>query len=1084
VFIPILALLILATVTVLEAGDATITGTAAVSAPSSTWLAVEAPLTGDDNFNGHTTYELAESATGPFDPQAGYWYQLTGSSEWRANVLLRGKVFPDTTYYVRVTYYDPDGVVGANPQIVGPVTTPVSAPDSVQVGTATAVAADDEIYVSVPISDDANSSSYGSVEVATGPSGPWLRKCGGPSSSNLPIQPKRCRIRSLDSGTDYWVRVTINDSDGVNGSNPQVLGPIRYQGLENLALGKSISADPGWGCCPNPGQLVDGRIQADSWGYGFAWRGGNSGWAGGAPGFKQATIDLGSPTTFDRAVVWYHDPPNVPLIWMFQYSNDGVSWTDAVSVNEPICRTDTLPLPGYWGHPACGHDATFTPVTARYFRFTFDDRTLFNGIHGWASEIEIYSTLPSGGLVVGNTNDSGPGSLRQAMLDANASPGTIVFNIPVSDPGFDGTVFTIQPLSPLPTGRSDIIIDGTTQTMFSGDTNPLGPEVVISGALAGSGSAFAFSGDRNTVKGLVINGFPGTGVSFSYTPYDRTPSDNLVLDNYIGTDSTGTVAVPNGNGVSFHGYGSPFAQAANNLVEGNLISGNSGSAVTLCDTADSRLVDNLIGSDRSGSAPLGNGGRGIQLVCAGDPRNLIEGNVIAWNGDDGVNDTPDYRFSVAYTADGHQGNSIRGNSIFANDGLGINLVAPPSEPPFMVTLNDSCDSDQGGNLLQNFPVLTAAETDGATTTIEGYLDSSPGQSYEIELFANEEADDSGFGEGKTLLAMVSMTTDGSCTGDFSVVVPEALEQGWYITATATDAAGNTSELSAAVEVTGGNEPPVADAGEDQVVAAGDDCLALITLDGSGSSDPDDDPLIYSWDGPFGTAEGVTPELSLPAGEHLVTLTVDDGQESDTDEVLITVEDVTGPVFEELPLPIVAECTGAGGTEVPIELPVALDACEGTVAVTSDEPAVLPQGTAEVTFTASDSIGNESTAVVTVTVEDTTPPVISELTADPAMLWPPNHKMRSVTINVAAADLCDAEAPLCQLVSVTSNEPVDGTGDGDTAPDWEFTGDLQVDLRAERSGSGDGRTYTLEVVCADGSGNEAVDTAVVTVPHTR
>src|SRR5881397_223402 len=76
---------------------------------------------------------------------------------------------------------------------------------------------------------------------------------------------------------------------------------------------------------------------------------------------------------------------------------------------------------------------------------------------------------------VTNTNDSGPGSLRQAILDANASaaiPHTILFNIPTADPGFAGGVFTIQPVSQLPEIKRSTTIDGASQTAFTGDTNP------------------------------------------------------------------------------------------------------------------------------------------------------------------------------------------------------------------------------------------------------------------------------------------------------------------------------------------------------------------------------------------------------------------------------------------------------------------------------------------------------------------------------------------------------------------------------------------------------------------------------------
>jgi len=66
--------------------------------------------------------------------------------------------------------------------------------------------------------------------------------------------------------------------------------------------------------------------------------------------------------------------------------------------------------------------------------------------------------------------------------------------------------------------------------------------------------------------------------------------------------------------------------------------------------------------------------------------------------------------------------------------------------------------------------------------------------------------------------------------------------------------------------------------------------------------------------------------------------------------------------------------------------------------------------------------------------------------------------------------------------VNSNEPVNGLGDGDTAPDWIITGDLTVNLRAERSGIGNGRIYTITVTCKDACGNSSVGSTTVTVPH--
>ena len=373
-----------------RAGDGTVAGSASVSLRSSSWIAVEVPFAGDDNRNGYTLYEIGASASGPFNTGSANWDRLSGPAEWRANVF---NVSPSTTYYVRITFVDPDGVTGTNPQVLGPVMTPASAPDSVTVETASAVIHDAEIYVSVAISDDANKNSGGTVEVATDPGGPWTRKAGSPSEANLPFHPKRARIRSLTPGTSYWVRVTINDPDGVNGSNPQVLGPITYTGLENLALGKSVTASPGWGCCSSPAQLVDGRIQNDAWSFGFAWTGGTSCFSGGCPAGlnKHFTVDLGAPTEFNRAVMWYHDPSSVPVVWKIQYSDDGVNFNDAYSNTDPICRTATDAIPGAWYYPGCGHDAKFSSITARYVRYLFDDSTLFGGIHGWAVEFEVFN---------------------------------------------------------------------------------------------------------------------------------------------------------------------------------------------------------------------------------------------------------------------------------------------------------------------------------------------------------------------------------------------------------------------------------------------------------------------------------------------------------------------------------------------------------------------------------------------------------------------------------------------------------------------------------------------------------------------
>ena len=275
-------------------------------------------------------------------------------------------------------------------------------------------------------------------------------------------------------------------------------------------------------------------------------------------------------------------------------------------------------------------------------------------------------------------------------------------------------------------------------------------------------------------------------------------------------------------------------------------------------------------------------------------------------------------------------------------------------------------------------------------------------------------------------------------------------------------------------------PPVADAGPDQTAAAGADCRATVTLDGTGSTDPDNNELNYIWNGPFGTVTGAQPEVILDKGTTGVILTVNDGRGGESnDQVLITVVDATAPEMTGIPGPIVVEQAVCAGTTVELGLPVVSDNCDDAPMVTSDQPAIFPLGTTVVTFTAVDASGNISTATTTVRVVDTTPPSISA-TADVTTIWSPNHKMVPVIISAVSSDICEP-APVCRIVSVSSNEPTDGTGDGSTEADWEITGDLTVNLRAERNGKGDGRIYTIVVGCTDASGNTSTTAVRVTVP---
>lgn len=356
-------------------------GKRVASAMSATAISVASPFTGDANQNSYTVYEYSTSET-------GLWTQacvngIPGESAWR-RCLISG-LSPATKYFVRVTFYDPDGVNGTNPRIIGPIKTPAKVVNASSFKSAKARVSDTHILVKANVLGDANLDSTLTLDVATSASGPWTQKCG-PQTVHRGL----CRIHGLVRGTNYYVRVTVGDPDGVTGTNPRILGPIQYTGRTNLALNKPIAADPGWGCCWDPTQLVDGVIQYPAWDYGHAWTGGNSGWGGGQPGPKQATIDLGSAQLINRLDFFTHDPGNVPLDWEVQVSDDGVNFTQVFHDTSPHCRAATIELETAWYSPACAQRAVFKPVSARYVKYVFDDRTLFNGIHGWAVELEVF----------------------------------------------------------------------------------------------------------------------------------------------------------------------------------------------------------------------------------------------------------------------------------------------------------------------------------------------------------------------------------------------------------------------------------------------------------------------------------------------------------------------------------------------------------------------------------------------------------------------------------------------------------------------------------------------------------------------
>jgi hypothetical protein len=205
----------------------------------------------------------------------------------------------------------------------------------------------------------------------------------------------------------------------------------------------------------------------------------------------------------------------------------------------------------------------------------------------------------------------------------------------------------------------------------------------------------------------------------------------------------------------------------------------------------------------------------------------------------------------------------------------------------------------------------------------------------------------------------------------------------------------------------------------------------------------------------------------------------------TGSFAVNVRDTTPPALS-LPANITAEATGPTGAAVTYSA-TATDIVDGSRPVTCDHPSgsAFPLGTTTVQCSATDTHNNTAYGSFTVTVADTMPPTIVSITASPSVLWPPNHQMVNVTVSVIASDAVDP-SPISYIYSVSSNQPINGTGDGDTAPDWQITGPLTLQLRSERAGGTAGvpRIYTITVATTDASGNTSYGTVTVSVGDGR
>jgi Calx-beta domain/Right handed beta helix region len=516
----------------------------------------------------------------------------------------------------------------------------------------------------------------------------------------------------------------------------------------------------------------------------------------------------------------------------------------------------------------------------------------------------LASSSPAALLTVTTASDSGSGSLRAAMDAANTTTALdiIQFNIAPAGPK------KILLGSPLPLQQFPIIIDGTTQPGFSAATSVPIIEITATVLTQTEPAVIEIDGGGSIIRGLVVNGFYGI-VGFSgsgnqirgcYIGTNATgtasaaqgigiviadsvnntiggptaPDRNVIsgcanangsslgvlidgaptafiIGNYIGTDPSGTLAVPNDDGVlvanstgnttirsnlisgndgagiavigadsrgtiiqgNLIGVSADESTPVPNLIgidlfaetpvvriggtapgEGNVVAGNFTAGVYVRGASAALLLGNGIGTDRTGLKELGNGSSGILI---GDENNGSQGSATVGDGSTaGRNFIAFNGLSGVEVWSGYA--AIRANSISQNGTLGIDIAAT-GENSFFVNPNDLLDADIGPNDVQNFPTLTTAVPSGANTLISGTISSSPNSTLTIDLYSNTAIDPSGHGEGATWVGSTNVITNASGTGSWQITAAGGKGRAFTATATRPGSPGATSEFSASFD---------------------------------------------------------------------------------------------------------------------------------------------------------------------------------------------------------------------------------------------------------------------------------------------
>ncbi|MCW5623605.1 MAG: DUF4347 domain-containing protein, partial [Burkholderiales bacterium] len=531
-----------------------------------------------------------------------------------------------------------------------------------------------------------------------------------------------------------------------------------------------------------------------------------------------------------------------------------------------------------------------------------DDRTGHASLGGnWLLEvrsgsIETANALDAAGetawqgvlaaYTVTNTNDSGAGSLRQAILDANASAGldTISFAIAGS------SVHTITLASALPSITDAVTIDGYTQSGASVNTAAVGSNAALRIVLDGTGTPggiglnFASGASGSTVSGLSIVNFSNWGIQVG-------AANVAIKGNFIGLAPDGVTAQ--------YGVGSVTIQSASDVTVGgstpadrNLLVGNT-APISADGATNLTIRGNVLGGFADGVTAVPSGGTFRALLAGGSTGQF--GGTGAGDGNavfGGTNSIAIGAFSSATIA--ALGNTI----VTSGQGIDLNGDGP--------TNNDAGDGDTGPNNRQNFPVLTSASADGVSQVrVVGSLNSNANSYFRVEFFAST----TGNGPAQRYLGYSNVATNGSGNASFDVTLAGTVGAGERITATATASNSSytthtaTSEISASVTATASTAITSNGGGASAAINVAENTTAVTTVTAGGAG-----TITYSIVGGADAAKFTinsssgalafvaAPDYEAPTDSgannvYDVTVQASDGTTTDTQSIAVTVTDV-------------------------------------------------------------------------------------------------------------------------------------------------------------------------------------------------